>query len=441
MHFVKNGENDILEKYVRYLRHLDNPPNDDINDIDEPPLKKCCLAARTQKVDRQKIHDKYLPQGMDKFIEKCSVQSGVYATFKQQLLTSTHGTIKWRYTHEGKDICVMNDVNSITGHLLPNSFVHVSCEMFESGPVIKCTCEIYKFLQHFANEQYIGDDEELDHETSCMHCRFFNEHLLNAYEKIAQGEHNNSRPLQIVNDSLQHMNTDVLLLGQPLKNGCTKFSVVGNNYFALVTLTFVYRQAYLKCHAGMCAASRVNKKRIPRTAVLSQIDKMCPHLVTCHENINMITQHFPEFFTGECSNEETDEEMPNNIGLVNNEDNANLDEELSCNFDKETGLWTYKSLSKHKPKNMDDEGLISNNRQCMKLMLEGNDANPILEMKPNVENKDGSFRNCDCGQPYTQSGLISEGTAKLFTRMLVFSLSSTTVSFVKTTSARYLMRN
>ena len=334
---------------------------------------------------------------MDEFIEKCSVQSGVYATFKQQLLTSTHGTIKWRYTHEGKDICVMNDVNSITGHLLPNSFVHVSCEMFESGPVIKCTCEIYKFLQHFANEQYIGDDQELDHETSCMHCHFFNEHLLNAYEKIAQGEHNNSCPLQIVNDSLQHMNTNVLLLGQPLQNGCTKFSVMGNNYFALVTLTFVHRQAYLKCHAGMCAASRVNKKRIPCTAVLSQIDKMCPHLVTCHENINMITQHFPEFFTGECSNEETDEEMPNNIGLVNNEDDANLDEELSCNFDKETGLWTYKSLSKHKPKNIDDEGLISNNRQCMKLMLEGNDANPILEMKPNVENKDGSFRNCDCG--------------------------------------------
>ena len=76
----------------------------------------------------------------------------------------------------------MNDINSITEHLLPISFVHISCEMFKSGPVIKCTYKIYKFLQHFVNEQYIGDDEELDTETSCMHCRFFNEHLLNAYE-------------------------------------------------------------------------------------------------------------------------------------------------------------------------------------------------------------------------------------------------------------------
>ena len=359
---------------------------------------------------------------MDKFIEKCSVQSGVYTTFKQQLLTSTHGTIKWRYTNEGKDICVMNDINSINGHLLPNSFVHVSCEMFESGPVIKCTCEIYKFLQHFANEQYIGDDKELDIETSCMHCRFFNEHLLNAYERITEGQHTNSRPLQIVNQSLQYMNADVLLLGEALKNGCTKFSVVGQNYFALVTLTFLYGKGYLKCHAGMCAASRVNKKRIPRTAVLSQLDKMCPHLVTCYQNIDAITQHFPEYFTGENQTEDTDDEIPNNMGLINDEDDANLDEELSGNFDKQEGLWTYKSLSKHKPTQMENDGLIASTRERIRLIVEGIEPNPTFEMKPNVENKDGTFKNCSCSEPFTESGLIHAGTGKLFTRVGVLTL-------------------
>ena len=93
MHFVKTAQIEEVERYIRYVHHLDNPQNPDIEEIDEQP-KQQYLAARMQKVDRQKIHDKYLPDGKDKLIQKGSVESSVYGTVKQQLLTSTHGTIK-----------------------------------------------------------------------------------------------------------------------------------------------------------------------------------------------------------------------------------------------------------------------------------------------------------------------------------------------------------
>ena len=91
----------------------------------------------------------------------------------------------------------MNNINSTSGQIIPNSFVHVSCEEFEEGSIIKCNCEIYKFLRNFLFEEDI-DNPELDPDTSCMHCRFFKEHLTDAYSKIISSNSNLPRPLEIV---------------------------------------------------------------------------------------------------------------------------------------------------------------------------------------------------------------------------------------------------
>ena len=82
---------------------------------------------------------------------------------------------------------------------MPNSFVHISSEFTDDDtPVICCSCQIYNFIQNVE----IEDGSEIAPDTSCMHCHFFQEHLLNAYEVINQGCTNIARTIgngQIVN--------------------------------------------------------------------------------------------------------------------------------------------------------------------------------------------------------------------------------------------------
>ena len=137
---------------------------------------------------------------------------------------------------------------------------------------------------------------EISPDTSCMHCRFFNDHLLNAYELINQGHADIPWPLQIVKSSIQFMNDPVLLLGDVLCTGTTKYLVKGNDYFALVTINFAGGICYIQWHSGFCAAVNINKKRMPWSAKLNESAKLCSHLETSYTNIERIKSHFPEYF-------------------------------------------------------------------------------------------------------------------------------------------------
>ena len=146
----------------------------------------------------------------------------------------------------GRNVCVMNEY-TLQGHLIPNSFVHISAEIFdETRPVIRCTCEVYNFLQNIEPD----DNLELSHTTSCMHCRFFNDHLLNAYEVISEGHPHLPRPLQIIKGSIQFMNDEVLLLGDINPSGTTKYSVNGKETFSIINLNFTGGICYVKCNSG-----------------------------------------------------------------------------------------------------------------------------------------------------------------------------------------------
>ena len=168
----------------------------------------------------------------------------------------------------------MNDY-SVNGHLMPNSFAHISSEFTDGDtPVIHCSCQIYNFIQNVE----IEEGSEIAPETSCMHCRFFQEHLLNAYEVINQGCTNIAQPLEMVRSSIQFMNDPVLLLGDVLHTGTTKYSVKGDDFFSLVTVNFAGGICYIKCHSSFCAAANMNKKRMPRSAKLNESAKLCSHL-------------------------------------------------------------------------------------------------------------------------------------------------------------------
>ena len=178
IYFIKSGELQHLKNYLKFLQLKDNIPE---FQTDEPPHKKQHLTGRARRVDAFRLKQKYLSPELADMIQQSNIDRSLYTKFKNQLLTL--GTIKWHYHQAGRNVCIMNDY-SVNGHLMPNSFVHISSEFTDDDtPVIRCSCQIYNFIQNVE----IEDGSEIAPDTSCMHCRFFQEHLLNAYEVINQG--------------------------------------------------------------------------------------------------------------------------------------------------------------------------------------------------------------------------------------------------------------
>ena len=127
----------------------------------------------------------------------------------------------------------MNDINPTTGYIIPGSYVHVTSTRTESSSEIYLTytCEIYNLIQRAAQqetpictEEYVIPNEEL----ICMHCHYYRDHLLQAYEKAAnEAPGKLSRPLIMVKESLQYINDQIQFAGNVIDNGTTKFSVWG----------------------------------------------------------------------------------------------------------------------------------------------------------------------------------------------------------------------
>ena len=102
-------------------------------------------------------------------------ERSMYTKFQEELLVD--GTIKWCLHSETTDICIMSDINSSTGSLLPSSFGHVTCiKMEDDNIIITCTCDIYRIIQHAAHQQvpiWPEDAETFpDNSFTCMHCQF-----------------------------------------------------------------------------------------------------------------------------------------------------------------------------------------------------------------------------------------------------------------------------
>ena len=418
LYFINSGSTNHLSTLVRYINLKDIEMAIYPHETPEPRRKKRKLAARaSKKIDQVQLRKKYMSPELLKLVRLSNVDRSVYSTFSNQMMTS--GTIKWRYNQMGRNVCVMNEY-TLQGHLIPNSFVHISAEIFdETRPVIRCTCEVYNFLQNIDPDENL----ELSHTTSCMHCRFFNDHLRNAYEVISEGHSHLPRPLEIIKGSIQFMNDEVLLLGDILPSGTTKYSVNGNDTFSIINLNFTGGICYVKCNSGSCAGSNINKKKIPRKTSLSDTAKLCSHLRVFSNNLDTVRSSFPHYFIN--SNENPDDDTPDNpdptdMNLpdedLNTEDDATLNNTLESNFNKETGLWSYKRFSEHKPMFAHNEHLIECTRDRMKAVLNF-DPQRLIEMKHIFKNPDGTPRVCDCGSIFTEESNIEEGIARLYTRV------------------------
>ena len=197
---------------------------------------------------------------------------------------------------------------------------------------------------------------------TCMHCRFYKDHLHNVYERISsEAQGNLPRALHMVHESLQYINDPVQLVGSVIDQGTVRFSCHRKESYSLIHLSFYNKVCQVKCMDGICAANFKNCKNITRRDPDHEATKMCSHLRTLFSHFAYVKGIFPDYFID--TSDEIEEEEQFIVGVpysdaVNNED-ANLPRSLTGNFDVASGLWKYPALSSHKPKEMQDPHIVN----------------------------------------------------------------------------------
>ena len=245
-----------------------------------------------------------------------------------------------------------------------------------------------------------------------MHCRFYKDHLNNAYERISSEPQGNlSRALHMVHESLQYMNDPVQLVDSVIHQGTTRFSCQGKESYSLVHISFYNKICQVKCMDGICAIDH-------------QATKMCSHLRTLFSHFGYVKGFFPDYFMDSIDENEEEEQFvvsPPDNDAVNNED-ANLPRSLSGHFDVASGLWKYPALSSHKPKEMNDPDLVNCTQQCNDYIssCKLDHATGLYTgyiLKPSPFDPSGQPKSCSCGNTYSEEGAyVGKGTVTPFVK-------------------------
>ena len=163
----------------------------------------------------------------------------------------------------------------------------------------------------------------------------------------------------MVCNTMHQMNAPLLLAGDVVPTGTTKFSIKGSDNCSILHVTFYQNKCFIKCPNGLCAVQLTNKKKFAKSISLQELqpgnkkkknkedcDKLCEHIHVVYNNLQSFKQFFPHYFN----------ENENCIQLQPGIDAMNLDDAniapLRGNFDKETGLWDFEGVTKHKPLEM-----------------------------------------------------------------------------------------
>ena len=147
-----------------------------------------------------------------------------------------------------------------------------------------------------------------------------------------------------------------------------------------------------------------------KSAKVENAKGLCPHVQTIATHMDSVKSYFPEYFAShvEMSHENNPHEEENT------EDNELLDDNIEGNFDVQTGLWDFHSLTKFKPKDMMDPQLIKYTKKRIITTLE---ENSCVQLKPNPYNNK-TLRMCDCGAGYSpETEYTLKWHSTLYTRM------------------------
>ena len=128
MYFMDTGKEEVLFQLVKHILKGDqtNETDADIIKMEPPPVprKKRKHSAHLVSVSQ---HAVFTAVGADISTQfNCANPNcTLHKLFEEQLVTE--GIIKWRLHEQNRDVCIINDIKPTTGHLMPQSFVHVEC--------------------------------------------------------------------------------------------------------------------------------------------------------------------------------------------------------------------------------------------------------------------------------------------------------------------------
>ena len=325
----------------------------------------------------------------------------------------------------------MSDINPGNGILLPGSFVHVTCLKEFDDPIIKCTCEIYKLIKCSSKQKTPlwpvhrrEDEEEVpDHTFTCLHCRFYRQFLVNAYDTVQQGRVDLTPALKMVHESMQHMNLPIQLVGNVLLHCTTKFSVKGDDSYSIVHFTFHQGKCYAKCSDALCCTKLKSKKRIVKKISLKRTSQLCSHRSTVYDNFDFVKKFFPDYFNEDEGEEGQEEDYKDDTIIPHpdiadvNTDDIDLHPDSTANFDVTSGLWTFSALSTHKPyENMFDPKLIHYTQ--LRNDVNSSNFNPETGLYTSIKlQPETAGKTCACGAGFGNSQPQYKGRATLYTRM------------------------
>ena len=371
MMFVNSGRDQIFIETIQKLIAVDTGEapifmedvleHPEMDETVAPPLKKARRNAgvRVLKVDRSALSDGL---GVDlNSVLNCQDSSRrLFSSFKEQLIGD--GLLQWRTHKDEKDVVLMSDYDPCTGEMMPCCYVHVSVTSAEHGDLLlSCTCSTYNLIQKAAAQHYHlvpGEEGVMDPGTTCMHCRFYSDLLLDFWEKINSPEPLPNLHLKIM-ETMDHMEEEVILLGNALPQTTSKFSIKGEeDHYSIVTISFRQGQCWARCTEGVCSAKTRNKKKIPKLDSLQNPGELCTHLQVLGQHLPLLRGYFPEFFSDDEEEREELVTQPVEEMEVPNLEDATLRNPPSSVFDVDTGLWCYKSYSEHVPHQMFDLDLI-----------------------------------------------------------------------------------
>ena len=106
----------------------------------------------------------------------------------------------------------------------------------------------------------------------------------------------------------------------------------------------------------MCGVAMHNRKSTPKNATKEDRKPVCSHIKTMFKEMQYIESIFPEYFQESAQSDGDVQEYNFQFAVnpemeLNNED-GNIAQNIPGHFNINTGLWEYKSLSKHTPKDM-----------------------------------------------------------------------------------------
>jgi len=330
------GEKTLILQYVfADIHYLQRPKR-------EMQLKPKLTKKQKSKVNVHDMVDILNLEASD--FQSDQLVISTYNEFKSHL--NINGVFHWRYHSSNCDIVVTNDVDVNTGKIKSFDYVHTTREIIQDRTIFSCSCAGYRFIR--SAERFNIDNDDIAR-VQCCHCKFLMEIMekmvvttndVHAYSAVIEIIDSEASIVQKVKKGVESLSVPVLKL-ESKNDTILKYSVSVRKKVEFVHLFTSDGQNtwYVSCQSGLCQHN-FGKKR--NALYLQTTENLCAHLEQYKEFKSNIEEAAVSNVSDVVDNniEIDDEEM-----LVDDEEN-NVQE--TSNFDKESGMWLFKSPYGHR---------------------------------------------------------------------------------------------